>query len=298
MDGDDCIVCTSSSGESLADNADDSFIEELFEEDGECEIILVPRRDKPVCVEINDKHVHEDVLGGVGYSEIFLSCVTSLEGEELVVRSPRGQRLKVLLDALRTLEQQKVAGVAISLIVTVNDCLESGRGCKLPSAVQASVWSAFHQLRSSQGLKDSWNTFISVNVPKSQQKEPELALQLILDRILRQLLKNKANAKKSSAASAEATSVRPLTAMESNAVRYMAGYVAVKLLKRYSKSSKNTQLQSKRRMFVRVLREMRAVDQPGEPASILEYTTEWSEIIDRGGLYHISDEVIYIHMFG
>ena len=73
-----------------------------------------------MCVEINDKHVHEDVLGGVGYSEIFLSCVTSLEGEELVVRSPRGQRLKVLLDALRTLEQQKVAGVAISLIVTVN----------------------------------------------------------------------------------------------------------------------------------------------------------------------------------
>ena len=52
MDGDDCIVCTSSSGESLADNADDSFIEELFEEDGECEIILVPRRDKPVSASV------------------------------------------------------------------------------------------------------------------------------------------------------------------------------------------------------------------------------------------------------
>ena len=61
------------------------------------------------------------------------------------MRSPRGQRLKVLLDALRTLEQEKVPSVAISLIVTVNDCLGSGGGCKLPSAVdlQSSVWSAF-----------------------------------------------------------------------------------------------------------------------------------------------------------
>ena len=36
---------------------------------------------------------------------------------------------------------------------------------------------------------------------------------------------------------------------------------------------------------------MKAVDQPGEPDSVLEYTKEWSELIDRGGLYHINDMV-------
>ena len=33
------------------------------------------------------------------------------------------------------------------------------------------------------------------------------------------------------------------------------------------------------------------MDQPGEPESLLEYTKLWAELIDRGGLYHINDEV-------
>lgn len=85
--------------------------------------------------------------------------------------------------------------------------------------------------------------------------------------------------------------MKPLTAMECNAVRYMAGYVAVSLLKKIKKPSKHPQLKGKRNLFVRVLTRMKAVNQPGEPDSVLEYTKEWSEMIDRGGLYHINDKV-------
>ena len=88
-----------------------------------------------------------------------------------------------------------------------------------------------------------------------------------------------------------AAPVKPLTAMERNAVRYMTGYVVVSLLKRYKKPTKHPKLKSKREFFVRTLTQMRASDQPGEPSSLMEYTTLWSELIDRGGLYHISDEV-------
>ena len=42
---------------------------------------------------------------------------------------------------------------------------------------------------------------------------------------------------------------------------------------------------------MRVLMGMKAADQGGEPDSILEYTKAWSELIDRGGLYHINDKV-------
>ena len=42
---------------------------------------------------------------------------------------------------------------------------------------------------------------------------------------------------------------------------------------------------------MRVLRRMRATNQPGVPESVLDYTKVWSETIDRGGLYHINDEV-------
>ena len=87
------------------------------------------------------------------------------------------------------------------------------------------------------------------------------------------------------------SSVRPLTEMESNAIRYMAGYVAVSLLKKYRKPSKNPRLQAKRDMFVHVLMGMKAADQGGEPDSILEYTKAWLELIERSELYHINDKV-------
>ena len=68
----------------------------------------------------------------------------------------------------------------------------------------------------------------------------------------------------------------------------MSGNVAVSLLKKYRKPTKHPQL--KGRAVVRVLTEMKAVDQPGEPESMLGYTKLWSDLIDQGGLYHINEE--------
>lgn len=84
---------------------------------------------------------------------------------------------------------------------------------------------------------------------------------------------------------------RPLTTTESNGIRYMAGYVANKLLKKNRKQSKHQKVQLKRGLFVRVLKGMKADNQPGEPDTLFEYTKVWSELIDRSGLYHINDDV-------
>ena len=53
--------------------------------------------------------------------------------------------------------------------------------------------------------------------------------------------------------------------------------------------TKQEQLKVKWALFVRVLTRMKAVDQSGEPDSVLDYTTLWSNLIDQGGLYHIND---------
>lgn len=73
----------------------------------------------------------------------------------------------------------------------------------------------------------------------------------------------------------------------------MAGFVAVNLLKKFRKPSKNQQTKHKRDLFVCVLTSMQALGQPGEPETVIEYSTLWSETIDQGGLYHINDEVHY-----
>ena len=306
-------VCSSSSADSIASSSNDEiYAEEVVEDEGESELVLVRRREVRVIFEWHggggrysnyvrtfilqsSDHVHEEIdeeiLGGLGYTDFFLACVSSLKAEELIRRSPRGKRVGLLLEEVNRIEVEKVAQIAILLISKASGCIISGYKHKLPSAAQSSVWSTFHQLRGSQEMKQIWGVFVSNHLPESCRQESELAMQLLLDRLLKKLLHNKADAKKQSTASSQANSVRPLTAMESNAVRYMSGYVAVSLLKKYSKPTKHPQLKVKRALFVRVLTEMKAVDQPGEPESVLDYTKLWSDLIDRGGLYHINEEV-------
>ena len=75
------------------------------------------------------------------------------------------------------------------------------------------------------------------------------------------------------------------------AIRCMTGYVAVKLLKQYEKLSTHPQVHVKQTLFVRVLKGMSAAGQPTTVESLSDYTRLWTELMDRGGLYHISDEV-------
>ena len=46
-------------------------------------------------------------------------------------------------------------------------------------------------------------------------------------------------------------------------------------------------------MFSQVLSRMGANDQSVSVDTFSDYTTLWSELIDRGGLYHVNDEVKY-----
>ena len=85
---------------------------------------------------------------------------------------------------------------------------------------------SFHELRNSASFKRAWST---VQFPQSITNESALALQLIADCMLKQMVAYKAEAL--SATSKKYTILPELDAREKNAVRYMSGYVAVTLLK-------------------------------------------------------------------
>ena len=63
----------------------------------------------------------------------------------------------------------------------------------------------------------------------------------------------------------------------------MAGYVAIKLLKKYQKLTKHEELKIKHQFFVKVLRQMQATDQPtaGDVDTLSDYTRLWSELIEE-----------------
>ena len=78
---------------------------------------------------------------------------------------------------------------------------------------------------------------------------------------------------------------------EENIVRYMSGYVVVKLLKKYRKGSSSEELKKKWKSFERVLQSMKYEDQPECEDTIDDYSRAWSDHIDRGGLFHVQLEV-------
>ena len=121
-----------------------------------------------------------------------------------------------------------------------------------------------------------------VKSPKPCRVESQLALQLLMDRVLKKMLKNKADAVELP----NSSEVIPLIIREKSAIRYMAGYVAVKL--RYEKPSTHPQVNEKHKFFIRVLKGINAADQRIGVESLLDYTCLWSELIHRGGLYHIN----------
>lgn len=231
----------------------------------------------------------EEALGGrSGYTSLFLSCVSALQREPIVQRSPRGKKVIDLLIYIEQNCQNQVTDIAVFLVAKLHQCITAGKKHRLPSASHGCIWRAFHELRNNGEVRESWNTFMSMAIiPKRLQKETQFALQLIMDRILKKMLENKANAIESH----KTVAVTPLTMQERSAIRYMAGYVAVKLLKRYKKPSTNLELQRKHNLFVRVLKGMRATHQPDAVETLSDYTRLWMELIDRGGLYHISDDV-------
>lgn len=211
----------------------------------------------------------------------------------MVRRSPRGQILGKLLQSIQHLAHDRIQGIAVRIISELDSCLLARKKHKLPSVAQGAVWSAFHKLRLRQDILHAWNVFIISNIPTAALHEQhELALQIILDRVMKKIIANKAHS--INGPSSKTVCIRPMTVYESNAIRYMAGYVAIKLLKKYRKGSKNTAVNFKHKLFVKTLERMKALEQPGEPESPSEYSTLWMEIIDRGGLYHINDKVFHL----
>ena len=188
------------------------------------------------------------------------------------------------------LEKKHVEEVASFLMAQVMTCLKEAEKHKLPSAAKASIWAIFHQIRGNEQIAGKWRSFIATIPSSSGVQESALCLQLIFDRMLKGLISSKAEACTAPPTTA-ASGGRPIDMMESNTIRYMAGYIAVKLLKKFKKKAKHPGLQMKRRLFVGVLQGMKADNQPGQPDSPLEYTEQWTQLIDRGGLYHISDDV-------
>ena len=216
----------------------------------------------------------------------FSECISAIKNEPLIQRSPKGKEVTKVLDYLEKCKDcVEVCEVVPSLCKKIYSCLLAGRHIARPSTAQAVIWSKYHEMRCSESLKQLWKV---ISFPEALSESSELALQIITDRLLKQMIRKEA----STAQSQDQASCSPvsLTTREKSAIRYMAGYVAISLTR--IGTARHQRISISKKSGLLVLRSMR-VHGPFEAVGCVEdYTRVWTELIDRGGLCHIDDKVL------
>lgn len=224
-------------------------------------------------------------LSSLDSLELVLKAIQNVKEEQMVKTSCRG---KVVVDLLSMLPQngKNITDLCASLVKELETCFHDSSKFMggQTSIVVGKLWSSYHKARFSKKIRAVWESLIST-VPMSSELagESELALQLVIDRTMKLLINE---VSKSALPSAATHAVAALSEREKNGIRYMAGYVVLKLVKKFTRTCTS----EKHKAFVRILNSLKARDQ--DVPVLEDYTTAWVEQVNRGGLCLIKKEVI------
>lgn len=133
------------------------------------------------------------------------------------------------------------------------------------------MWGSYHQLRSSSTFRELWGTFVQESIGRAPTPT---FYQHITHNIFKVLVKRRFQLVESESTDTSG----PMTHIEENTLRYVAGYVCRKV---------NTKLAASKHPnkddMILSIHELSG-DEENERG-----TEDWTNILDRGGLWHISD---------
>lgn len=138
------------------------------------------------------------------------------------------------------------------------------------SVLKEKAWIAFHQLRISE-LPKVWIHFTT--------KLSSLIYQHVNYKLYAELVKSKLC--RSAPPYSTHTDIQ-ISEDEENIIRYAAGYVPFKLMKKYEKSS-DTQF------AISVIECLSNMSINGDESDLLEYSRKWTMLVNRGGLFELND---------
>ena len=136
------------------------------------------------------------------------------------------------------------------------------------------MWEAYHQLRIAQTFRDSWETFLQQSVGRNAHPA---FYQHVTHSIFKELIEWEFFVPPQTTPEDEHPN-RPLSFVELNALRYVAGYICRKVKKQLDTLS----LPFKDDMVHCIMH------LAGDEVDC-EETESWVNAIDRGGLWHVSD---------
>ena len=211
--------------------------------------------------------------------EVFAVIASLPSRKELVVNSPRTVAVKecvkeVVAACAKEQNRLRFDRFSVDLVSLLGSALERSGPATL-SQRRESLWVNFCKLRAKR-LPTLWKTFLTEICCDSAAKEP-LFMELVNESLLENLTKEMY-----AVPQCLPTCTMNLSKDEENIIRYACGYVGMKLYNRFVK-----QPGEKAAAFVECIDHMRA---EGPTSSLQEYTREWVEKVNRGGLFDVSDE--------
>ena len=140
--------------------------------------------------------------------------------------------LQIIQLLLQDQQNPSVVDMAVKIFARLETCLAAGTKHRLPLSIQKKIWSSFHVARFEETVIKPWDTHImKLKLPKVLQCYTSVAFQITFDRLMKALIKER---NKDPATSMEPKEVTILHHTEKYVIHYMSGFVAVRLMKRYS----------------------------------------------------------------
>ena len=221
----------------------------------------------------------------------FLTDSSALEVSERSKKAKEGVRY-ILTKITEDEFLVKFDGFAQTLFTAIDNCvcteISSSRSTRAKCVLRERLWSSFHKLRQKE-LMDIWGKFFEMIgkdrldplVQHVNQSLFEDMLKTYIQSLFEDMLKTYIQPSKQTVTCPE-HHLPTLSSDEENIIRYAAGYVPMKLMKKYEKQSLDVAVE-----YVECLNSM-AVN--GDESSLQAYTLEWSRKVNRGGLFEVNDE--------
>ena len=219
--------------------------------------------------------------------EDFVGILRKLLTEEFTsVKLKRDSIIRKQLEALLE-DNQITTSLALSLYEGLTALLKSlPAPTRKARSFQVALWPTFHTFRVLEAPR-IWKVCQAAVI---MDIDPILVQEATMQYLVA-IMRSSSSDKQDSASSLQvAKELRRgnMTMEEHNAVRYVAGYVVRKLKRKYSKMNSVAICQC---LIVMEDGNSLSEDTDTGDESFCEYASTWMKIIDRGGLFHISNDV-------
>lgn len=198
--------------------------------------------------------------------------------EKTPSEAPRSKKLREWSqEILAQSDRECFEKFSTEMVVYLQDVVSStAKPYKLTSSKREHLWTKFHCIRMKGKLPSLWDELVkkmNINVTDS------LLQQSVFQEVFELCLKEHFSTSTSAENESNDVSDIVLTADELNIIRYVSGYIARTLLKRYEKQPQKNPCNVQ---FITCLGEMAVA---GEGDDVLSYTRKWIDQVNRGGLF-------------